>query len=104
MFPDAVVGPSPCRTDCWISSSSCAARLARLTRRRRSEDILESYPAQQLGADTIGYTIDDLSAILRRIDVDPERTLAERHIHDFHNRVRHRGWIRIRRFESGEAL
>jgi hypothetical protein len=54
--------------------------LASTSGRRGLQDVSEADPPQQLGAHPVGDTIDNFGAVLRRVDVDPQGTLAEGHV------------------------
>ena len=65
--------------------------------------ILQSDPAQQLGAHPVRHAIDDFRSVPRRIDMHAERAPAERRIDHFDNGLRHVGGIRIRRLQGRES-
>ena len=50
--------------------------------------MLKADAPKQFRANPIGYAVDDLSAILRRVDVGPKRPLAEGHVDDVDDRFR----------------
>jgi hypothetical protein len=64
------------------------------------EQIGEADPAQQFAADAIRHTIDDLGAVLGRVDMDAKRPLAERHVHDLRDRLGDLAGVRIGRFQG----
>ena len=60
--------------------------------------------AIHLAAHAIGDCIDDLRAVLRRIDVDPERALAERKIDDAGDLACNFRGIGVGGLEAGKTL
>ena len=70
----------------------------------RREQILEADAPEHLRADAIGDTVDDFRAILRRIDMDPERPLAKRHVDHLDDRIRDRRDIRVGGLERRKPL
>src|SRR3979490_432991 len=63
-------------------SHFCSKPFCRSAVDARLQQILDADAPEQFGADTVGDAVDDLGAILRRIDMDAERSLAERHVDD----------------------
>ena len=53
-------------------------------------------PAEQFRTNTIGDAVDDLGAILGRVDINSERPLAERHGHNSRNRFGDLAGVRVR--------
>src|SRR6267143_6767702 len=70
----------------------------------RCQQVTQPDPTKKLGADTIRNCIDDLRAVLRRIDVHAERPLAKWRIDHLHNSVRDGGDIRVGWHYRGEAI
>ncbi len=70
----------------------------------RCQHVAEADPTKQLGPDTVRNRIDYLRAVLRRVDMDPKRSLAKGGINHLDDSVRHRGDARIRGNDRGEAL
>ena len=53
------------------------------------QQVVQADVAEHLPAHTVGHAVDDLGAVLRRVDVDPEGTLAEGGVDDPHDGARH---------------
>ena len=68
------------------------------------EQIGEADPAEQFRTNAIRDAVDDLGAILGRVDMNSEWPLAERHVHDSRNRFGHLTGIGIRWFEGAQPL
>ena len=68
------------------------------------EQIGEADPAKQFRTNAIRDAVDDLGAILGRVDMNSERPLAERHVHDPRNRFGHRTGVGIRWFEGAQPI
>ena len=68
------------------------------------EQIGEADPAEQFRTNAIRDAVDDLGAILGRVDMNSERPLAERHVHDPRNRFSHLIGVGIRWLEGAQPL
>jgi hypothetical protein len=68
------------------------------------KEISEAYPTQKLGPDTIGDSVDYLTAILNRVDVYTERPFAEWHVDDLDDGIGDGSNIRVRRHSGGKVL
>jgi hypothetical protein len=66
--------------------------------------IFQSDVAIHFAAYAIGDTVDDLGAVLRRIDVDPERALAKGKIDDPDDLARDFRGIGVGGLEAGKTL
>jgi hypothetical protein len=66
--------------------------------------IFQADAPEHLRPNTVGHAVDNLAAILRRIDVRTERPLAEGHVDHFDDRLGDGADIGIGGFERGEAL
>src|SRR4051794_27614553 len=63
-----------------LAAGGVGARLADPGPRR--ENVRQTDPAKEFRANTVGDGVDDLAAVLRRINVRAERTFAERQADD----------------------
>ena len=70
----------------------------------RCQQVAQANPAKKLSPHTVRNCIDYLRAVLRRVDMDPKRSLAKGGINHLDDSVRHRGDARIRGNDRGEAL
>ena len=70
----------------------------------RNQQVAEANPTKKLGADTVRHGIDHLRAILRRVNVHPERSRAKGGIDHLDDGVRDGRDIRIGRHDGGEAF
>ena len=75
-----------------------------ISRCSRRQQVAEANPTKKLGADTIRNGIDDLRAILRRVHVHPERSLAKGGINYLDDGIGDRRDVRIGRHDGGEAF
>jgi Caspase domain len=121
--PLSRTGGHPRIDRCWSSSSRlcCQLRLGRTAlrsnvvyeyrpSRTRSgvdswrQQILEADIAIDLAAHAVGHDVDDLSAVLRRINVGAERPLAERRIHDPDDPAGDFGRVGVGGLQSGKTF
>src|SRR5882757_5729292 len=70
----------------------------------RRKQIRQADAPEQFRPDAVGHTIDDLRAVLRRVDMSAKRPFAERHVDDRDDRRGDRTDIGIGRFEQSEAF
>ena len=66
--------------------------------------IFQSDVAIHLAPHPIGDTVDDLGTVLRRIDMDPERALAERKVDDPDDLARDFRGVGVGGLEAGKTL
>lgn len=59
------------------------------------EEIAEADPAQKFGADAVRHAVDDFGAVLRGVDMEAKRPLAERHVHDSRDRLGDLAGVRV---------
>src|SRR5580698_6285045 len=70
----------------------------------RREQITETNTTKKFGTHAIRYCVDDFRAVLRWINMNPERPLAEGSIDNLYDRRRDCGDICIRRHNGGKTF
>jgi len=75
-----------------------------LNKLQRRKNVHETDSAQQLHTYAVADHVHNLGSILRGIDVNTERTLSKRSIHNFHDCFPNRSGIGVRRNNRGKAL
>ena len=68
------------------------------------QEVRQANIAEHFGPDTVGDAVDDLGAILRRVDMDAERPGAEGPVDDIDDGCGNGGRIGVGRLQGGEAL
>src|SRR5260370_38712431 len=70
----------------------------------RCQQVAQANPAKKLSPDTVRNCIDYLRAVLRRVNVHAERSLAKGRVDHLHDSFCDRRDIRIGRYDGAEAL